>query len=76
MGRVDASERNRLPKQQLAVLVAASDMVEAEAAAVALLHVPDDPLAHALETAMVVCYARPFTTGDLRLPPGRFAKHS
>ena len=70
LSAMDESERNRLLKQQKAVLLAASDMEEAAAAARALVGIEDGPLAHALETAIIVCYARPFTTGDRRVPRG------
>jgi hypothetical protein len=61
------SERNRLTNQQTALLLAASDMDQATAAAHALVDEPDGVLARALETAIAVCYMRPFTGG----PPGR-----
>jgi hypothetical protein len=62
------SERNRLKKVQLALLLAWSDMNQAAAAARALEHETDGTLARALETAMAVCYMRPYTKADLALP--------
>jgi hypothetical protein len=61
------SERNRLIKRQTALLLAASDMDQAAAAARALQTEADGVLARALETAIAVAYMRPFTGR----PPGR-----
>jgi hypothetical protein len=63
----DLRERNRLRNLQQALLLAASDMGQAIAAAKALQKEPDVELARALETAIANCYMRPFTGG----PPGR-----
>lgn len=65
--RMHESERNRLVKRQTALLLAASDMDQAAAAARALQTEADGVLARALETAIAVAYMRPFT-GQ---PPGR-----
>lgn len=62
------SERNRLAKEQRALLLASSDMEQAAAAARALENEHDGTLARALETAMAVCYMRPFTKSDLAVP--------
>jgi hypothetical protein len=60
------SERNRLTKLQTALLLAASDFDQAAAAARALKGEQDDlGLMRALETAIVVCYARAFSTSNL-----------
>jgi hypothetical protein len=60
------SDRNRLKKLQTALLLAASDLYQAAAAAQALDGEADDlALMLALETALVVCYARAFTTSSL-----------
>jgi len=67
---LDESDRNRLEKQQQAVLLAAADMEEAAEAAKALMTTDEGPLAFALETGMVTAYARPFTASDLRVPRG------
>ena len=64
---VDESERNRLTKNQTALLLAASDMTQSIAAAKRLETEPDGDLARALETTIAVSYMRPFT-GQ---PPGR-----
>ena len=58
----------RLLKQQRTLLLGASDMRQAAAAARALEHEPDVELARALETAMMVCFMRPFTKSDLQIP--------
>jgi hypothetical protein len=64
-----ASERNRLLKLQRVLLLAASDMEQAAAAARALEKETDGTLSRALETAMAICYMRPFTKSSLlRLP--------
>jgi hypothetical protein len=63
---MDTSERNALKKLQTALLLAASDLFQAAAAAHALDEGPDElPLMLALETAIAVCYARAFTTSSL-----------
>jgi hypothetical protein len=54
-------ERNRLAKTQTALLLAASDMDQAAAAARVLQTEKDGVLARALETAIAVSYMRPFT---------------
>jgi hypothetical protein len=63
---VAESDRNRLLKIQRALLLAASDMEQAAAAARALEGEADDHnLMRALETAIAVCYARAFTQSSL-----------
>jgi hypothetical protein len=67
-------------RQQHAVLLGASDMRQAAAAARALEHESDGDLARALETAMMVCFMRPFTKSDLQVraeffPTGRDLEH-
>jgi len=64
---MDQSERNRLRKLEQALLLAVSDMEQAIAAAQALTVETDGRRARALETAIAVCYMRPFT-GRRRLP--------
>jgi hypothetical protein len=60
------SDRNRLLKRQRALLLAAADMDQAMAAAQALeAESHEVALMRALETAVVVCYARAFTTSSL-----------
>ena len=64
------SERNHLLKQLRLLRFAAGDMQQARAAIIALLETTDDDneddldLILALETAIVICYARPFTHGE------------
>jgi hypothetical protein len=61
------SERNRLRKQLRLLRFAAGDMRQARAAITALLATTVDnyvDLMLALETSIVVCYARPFTYGE------------
>lgn len=65
---VSPAERAGLLMQQRALLLAASDMRQASAAARALEHESDVELARALETAMMVCFMRPFTKSDLQIP--------
>jgi hypothetical protein len=66
---VDQSERNRLRKLEQALLLAVSDMEQAIAAAQALTVETDGRRARALETAIAVCYMRPFTgRRPVRLP--------
>jgi hypothetical protein len=65
---VDHAKRDRLAQEQRALLLAASDMRQAAAAARALEHEADADLARALETAMMVCFMRPFTKSDLQVP--------
>jgi hypothetical protein len=74
MSVMDSAVRTRLLKQQRALLLAASDIRQARAAAVALEHEDDMHLARALETAMIVCFMRPFSAGDLRVPRAFFPK--
>jgi hypothetical protein len=67
------SEKNRLLNEIRALVLAASDMRQAAAAARALEneHQNVDRM-RALETAVVVCYWRPFATANtVRLDPGR-----
>jgi hypothetical protein len=66
--RFDPAERGSLLKQQRSLLLGASDLRQAAAAARALEHEQDADLARALETAMVVCFMRPVTRSDLRVP--------
>ncbi|HEY2209865.1 MAG TPA: hypothetical protein VGH26_11320 [Gaiellaceae bacterium] len=68
MSMVAPSKRTRLVKEQRALLLGASDMRQAAAAARALEHEQDVDLARALETAMMVCFMRPFTRSDLQVP--------
>ncbi len=61
------SDRNRLRKEVRLLRFAAGDMRQARAAIRALLATTaedDVDLMLALETAIVVCYARPFTYGE------------
>jgi len=61
------SERNRLENLHRALLLAASDMVQAEAAARALEAEHGNlALMRALETGIGVCYARAFTQSPLK----------
>jgi len=63
---VSESDRNRALKRQRALLLAASDMEQAAAAARALnAETNDHNLMRALETAIAVCYARAFTQTSL-----------
>jgi hypothetical protein len=65
--RMHESERNRLRKQLRLLRFAAGDMRQARAAITALLATTEEDdvnLMLALETAVVVCYARPFTEGE------------
>jgi hypothetical protein len=66
------SERNRLAKLQVALLLAGSDMDQAAAAARALQSEDDYLLARALETALAVCYMRAFTQSSLMTLPAEF----
>lgn len=66
------SERNRLAKLQNVLLLAASDMAQAAAAARALEVEEEYQLARALETAIAVCYMRPFTQSSLTTLPAEF----
>jgi hypothetical protein len=67
--RVDLhpSEQNR-KKLQTVLLLAGSDMDQAAAAARALQTEMEYLLARALETAIAVCYMRPFTRSAMTLP--------
>jgi hypothetical protein len=65
---VDPAEPAPLLRQQRALLLGASDMRQAATAALALEHESDVNLARALETAMMVCFMRPFTKSDLQVP--------
>ena len=64
---MNADRRRKLEKDVRRLILAASDMDQAAAAATALQSESDGALARALETAMVVCYLRPFTKSDLQL---------
>jgi len=60
------SDRNRFEKRKKTLGLAAADMKQAIAATKALERESMDvPLMLALETAIVVCYARPFTSSSL-----------
>src|SRR5688572_12411444 len=61
-----------MARVQIALLLAASDMDQAAAAARALEDAEDGPLARALETAMAVCYMRAFTKSSLGTLPKEF----
>jgi hypothetical protein len=64
------SDRNRLKKKQLALLLAASDRDHAEAAARALeIEAYNVSLMRALETAIAVSYMRAFTQSSLMTLP-------
>jgi hypothetical protein len=66
---MDQKERNRLRKLEQALLLAVSDMEQAIAAAQALTVETDGRRARVLETAIAVCYMRPFTRRrPVRLP--------
>lgn len=65
------SERNRMRKRQKQLLLAASDMEQAMAAARLLADLEDDgtgAMPRALETAIGVCYMRPFKRAPMALP--------
>jgi hypothetical protein len=64
---VKAARRQELEKDVRRLILAASDMDQAAAAARSLQVETDGVLARALETAMIVSYFRPFTTSDLQL---------
>ena len=61
-----------MARVQNALLLAASDMDQAAAAARALQDATDWALARALETAMAVCYMRAFTKSSLGTLPDEF----
>ena len=67
---MDKVKRERLEKLKESLILAAEDMDQASAAAVALRTdtSDDDAWTRALETAMAVSYMRPFTKGAWRLP--------
>jgi hypothetical protein len=67
---VHISDRNRLEKERRALQFGVSDLDQARAAAQMLQNTSDLALARALETAIVVCFMRPFTNRDVRLPEG------
>jgi hypothetical protein len=71
---MDAEKRRGLEKLKESLILAAEDMDQATAAAVALRTDTSDDQAwrRALETAMAVAYMRPFTTGGWKLP-GKYA---
>ena len=61
------SDRKRLEKWKRALLLAGNDLDQALAAGIALKTRGDEyPLNRALETALVVCYARAFTEDSRR----------
>ncbi len=67
------SERNRLEKEKAALLFGAVDMQHASAAARAVAAETEDiNLMRALEAAMAVCFMRPYTKCDFRLPADMF----
>jgi hypothetical protein len=61
------SVRNKLMKQQRALVLGVADMTQAIAAVRALKSETDETLARVYETALVVSFMRPFS-GKLRLP--------
>jgi len=64
---------NRYKKRQQVLLLAATDMQQAEAAALALeAETENVALMRALETAMAVCYARAFTQSTLEVLPSEY----
>jgi hypothetical protein len=67
---MDEAKRKGLEKLKESLILAAEDMDQATAAAVALRTdtSDDDAWTRALETAMAVSYMRPFTTGAWKLP--------
>ena len=65
------STRNERMKLQKALLLASSDLEQA-AAARALERESDGMLARALETAMIVCYFRPYSTSSLKTLPDQY----
>jgi hypothetical protein len=67
---MDEAKRKGLEKLKESLILAAEDMDQATAAAVALRADTgdDDAWTRALETAMAVSYMRPFTTGAWKLP--------
>jgi hypothetical protein len=67
------SKINRYKKRQQVLLLAAWDMQQAEAAALALeAETENVALMRALETAMAVCYARSFTQSTLEMLPSDY----
>jgi hypothetical protein len=67
------SDINRLRKLQTVLLLGASDMEQAAAAARALeAETEDMALMRALETAIAVCYMRAFTTSSLMTIPDTY----
>ena len=68
------SERNRLRKLKEVLILAGKDMDQAHAAATALrVDLSDDEsFRRALETAMAVCYMRPFTRSSLMTLPNEY----
>jgi hypothetical protein len=67
---MDEAKRKGLEKLKESLILAAEDMDQAAAAADALRidTSGDDAWTRALETAMAVCYMRPFTRGAWKLP--------
>jgi hypothetical protein len=67
---MDAAKRRGLEKKKVSLILAAEDMDQALAAAVALRAdtSTDQAWRRALETAMAVSYMRPFTEGAWQLP--------
>lgn len=59
------SERNRLRNEIRRLALAEADMRQMAAAAKALQTAEGGDLSRALETAIVVCYARPFTSNEI-----------
>jgi len=59
------SERNFSKKRLRALSLAASDMEQCQSATEALEGTTNKALTQALETAIAVCYARPFTQSSL-----------
>jgi hypothetical protein len=71
---MDEAKRKGLEKLKESLMLAAEDMAQASAAAVALRAdtSDDETWRRTLETAMAVCYMRPFTSGEWKLP-GKYA---
>ncbi len=67
---MDEARRKGLERLKESLILAAEDMDQATAAAGALLTDTgdDDAWTRALETAMAVCYMRPFISGAWQLP--------
>ncbi len=75
---MDEAKRKGLERLKESLILAAEDMDQAHAAANTLrTDTSDDPAwRRALETAMAVCYMRPFTSGAWQLPSKYLPKAS